>query len=708
MPPVTGQPGAAPAATAPEKPKKKTTGKIHNGPEELGKSVASGRSSSQLSDKPMPPRGGALSVASADQAQDLFLNEKNKAQQKAKKMLERHADRSKKSDNLWVVNSGILTLNLCFDLERLYGSAARKMILNDINFASFMCHVIAHIQFRARDMKALREPIQAYIEKVYVFAQNAHHKDVDIDAEVLSDQVVTFDEVFAGLMRECKKIRSVSSSLPCTQDRFFDLLRDGTIPDSKFESDYPFFRTKPSQNHARIGVLMMRCDSLELPTLLFATNLIYNSEVVKILGFEFNPILQELVAACKSIDESGVYSCDLSRAPARYYSPSVKLESSAREFAKALVDQICHLRNIMEQKVSRAQSASASSGETLAPAAMAWIESLNEELLHLQGLAEEMLELAPPPTQAICLREGGFMPVVYEPETVEPDVEAKVAEPCVAERQRGGGVVLRKRKSPKDEGGASADVSGAERAVASSPTSTQRDPNERYVKPAQKLLTKFEADFSSDCAQCTSQLDTRPPSTTLAIVEWMSSSWKEQARRMRSVAGQLRREAAADLSNANWCDQVRELAQQLEATAARVDLRVAEQVEQADGNKLIKLHQFPQAADWKALLNAGHVRAVSQPRALASTPPNTLFECRIDPVQDPGEAPYKPVFVHMHTAKPVADPAALKSLSKADFAAVHLKSDEQKNLGAHKYGGDVHRSKISDDFRRELLNWQAV
>jgi len=98
----------------------------------------------------------------------------------------------------------------------------------------------------------------------------------------------------------------------------------------------------------------------------------------------------------------------------------------------------------------------------------------------------------------------------------------------------------------------------------------------------------------------------------------------------------------------------------------------------------LKTDPQPRAPHLERLLAMHGLAAVAAPRRLPSEGDRgnrgQLFEVRIEHTpQSNGELP-APWFVHLHTEKPVP-PAALRSLPYQDFAAVHLKTAREVNLG---------------------------
>lgn len=98
----------------------------------------------------------------------------------------------------------------------------------------------------------------------------------------------------------------------------------------------------------------------------------------------------------------------------------------------------------------------------------------------------------------------------------------------------------------------------------------------------------------------------------------------------------------------------------------------------------LKNDHFPRSNHLERLLNSGEIHAVGIPVRLISTGDagnlGTLFEMRIQPKPLSNGTRASAWFVHLHTCRPV-DAAVLRSLDTSEFTAVHLKTDQQKNLG---------------------------
>ncbi|WP_230812827.1 type III effector protein XopP [Xanthomonas translucens] len=129
----------------------------------------------------------------------------------------------------------------------------------------------------------------------------------------------------------------------------------------------------------------------------------------------------------------------------------------------------------------------------------------------------------------------------------------------------------------------------------------------------------------------------------------------------------------------------------------------------------LKCDTQPRSVHLARLLAMNEIALVAAPMQLPSDADSgdrgTLFEVRIDhkPLSD-GQRP-APWFVHLHTATPVAA-NALASLNYKTFAAVHLKTAREKNLGKRwetlmralgNTEAKVHRATIGSDVLGTLL-----
>jgi hypothetical protein len=129
--------------------------------------------------------------------------------------------------------------------------------------------------------------------------------------------------------------------------------------------------------------------------------------------------------------------------------------------------------------------------------------------------------------------------------------------------------------------------------------------------------------------------------------------------------------------------EVAEVSARLERRAEVLELLAQRlQAEEIDG---IKGHAFPKGHHLARLLEVGHIAQARPPRRLPSAgdqgPAGTLFEMEIRPRPRADGAPTPSLYLHLHTDAPVT-PEAAATLPLNRFAAVHVKTAEQRNLGA--------------------------
>lgn len=125
----------------------------------------------------------------------------------------------------------------------------------------------------------------------------------------------------------------------------------------------------------------------------------------------------------------------------------------------------------------------------------------------------------------------------------------------------------------------------------------------------------------------------------------------------------------------------------------------------------MKTYAFPSQKYLEQLRVAEELASVYPPRALKGEPA-TLFEIKLQPkALRSGRMP-NPMWVHIHTKRPV-HAWQLATLGDADFAACHVKSNEQhgynrqwQNARAEKGHEDVviHRGKLTPAFCKSLLS----
>ncbi len=128
----------------------------------------------------------------------------------------------------------------------------------------------------------------------------------------------------------------------------------------------------------------------------------------------------------------------------------------------------------------------------------------------------------------------------------------------------------------------------------------------------------------------------------------------------------------------------------------------------------MKTYSFPSQKYLEQLRAAGELESVGLPHALKGEP-GRLFEIKLQPKALRSGAMPRPMWVHIHTERPV-HAWQLATLGDRDFAACHVKSDEQRGYNKNwqnaraAEGHDkvvIHRGKLTPAFCRSLLSSAA-
>ncbi|RXH21807.1 hypothetical protein [Bradyrhizobium zhanjiangense] len=128
----------------------------------------------------------------------------------------------------------------------------------------------------------------------------------------------------------------------------------------------------------------------------------------------------------------------------------------------------------------------------------------------------------------------------------------------------------------------------------------------------------------------------------------------------------------------------------------------------------MKTYAFPSQKCLEQLQAAGELASVDPPRALKGEP-GTLFEIKLQPKALRSGATPRPMWVHIHTKRPV-HAWQLATLGDREFAACHVKSDEQRGYNQHWQSARaaeghenvvIHRGKLTPAFCRSLLSTAA-
>ncbi|MCA1516233.1 hypothetical protein [Bradyrhizobium sp. NBAIM01] len=128
----------------------------------------------------------------------------------------------------------------------------------------------------------------------------------------------------------------------------------------------------------------------------------------------------------------------------------------------------------------------------------------------------------------------------------------------------------------------------------------------------------------------------------------------------------------------------------------------------------MKTYAFPSQKYLEQLGAAGELASVDPPRALKGEP-GTLFEIKLQPTALRSGVTPRPMWVHIHTKRPV-HAWQLATLGDREFAACHVKSDEQRGYNRHWQSARaaeghenvvIHRGKLTPAFCRSLLSSAA-
>ncbi|OMI08473.1 hypothetical protein BSN85_18035 [Bradyrhizobium brasilense] len=128
----------------------------------------------------------------------------------------------------------------------------------------------------------------------------------------------------------------------------------------------------------------------------------------------------------------------------------------------------------------------------------------------------------------------------------------------------------------------------------------------------------------------------------------------------------------------------------------------------------MKTYAFPSQRYLEQLRAAGELAPVDPPRALHGEP-GKLFEVKLQPKALSSGARPSPMWVHIHTKQSV-HAWQLPMLGDRDFAACHVKSDEQRGYNQHWQNARaaeghnnvvIHRGKLTPAFCKSLLSTAA-
>ncbi|MEO6921587.1 MAG: hypothetical protein ABI171_21480 [Collimonas sp.] len=190
------------------------------------------------------------------------------------------------------------------------------------------------------------------------------------------------------------------------------------------------------------------------------------------------------------------------------------------------------------------------------------------------------------------------------------------------------------------------------------------------------------------------------PIDVASLVRSSAQSWFGDIGRLRTTSDEARKSPVIDKSTV---ELIGSRLQALEIIHRDMDAR--------EGDAL-KGHKFPKGKHVSRLLQLGEIESVRPPIQLPSDK-DTLYEIRIQPKPLSSGERAPPVFLHLHSDKYVKGEEVLKLPLRA-FAAAHLKTNEQKNLGPkheamsralHKYDETIHRGSVTSALLDQLGAW---
>ncbi|WP_197330646.1 type III secretion system effector XopP [Ralstonia syzygii] len=328
--------------------------------------------------------------------------------------------------------------------------------------------------------------------------------------------------------------------------------------------------------------------------------------------------------------------------------------------------------------------------------------SMMDVVYAVAAYKESLLELSATASR-VKIRPGKM------PEVPRPAPSSSEPPPAARPVKSSGGTGRKNRKHGKRSAGPSVP------APAPAPVDT-RTPVHKH---ADAVLKKCPVDrataarFGGDIVQIAQWLgkDTRPIQNELAdhardaamTADFMRGS-------ARDWFGELDRVRSAKVSlPPNDHHRIAQLADRLGA------LESIERQMKALEADMLKCDRHPRSNHLGRLLAAEQIQRVSAPERLPPATGNdvlgTLFDMRIQLKPLSNLQPTAPWVVHLHTEKPVTA-QALSTMAFADFMAVHLKTDKEKNRGprwevvmrALGYtDAKVHRAAIGRELLRKLF-----
>jgi hypothetical protein len=196
------------------------------------------------------------------------------------------------------------------------------------------------------------------------------------------------------------------------------------------------------------------------------------------------------------------------------------------------------------------------------------------------------------------------------------------------------------------------------------------------------------------------------------VVRRSVPQWFGDAEQLRAARGELKSLPAAELATDGLAEQLATIEERIAALDALSERVTADEVDE------IKQYALPKGEHLERLLDLQQIDRVNAPIMLPSKgdtdTQGTLFEIKIQPapLRDGSAAPA--LYLHLHT-QALAAPDALVSLSQNEFAKVHVKTEEQKHIGAkweqmqRSLGRDdkVHRGNVGTGVVDRLMRMAA-
>ncbi|HEX8957035.1 MAG TPA: hypothetical protein VF798_12205, partial [Burkholderiaceae bacterium] len=195
------------------------------------------------------------------------------------------------------------------------------------------------------------------------------------------------------------------------------------------------------------------------------------------------------------------------------------------------------------------------------------------------------------------------------------------------------------------------------------------------------------------------------PIDSAATIRLRARRWFGDTDRLRAAS------KAAAQSNTVEPGTIKELENRLKAMEL-VERRIDTQEIDA-----LKSHRYPRGKYLSQLLKLDQIQEVGTPVRLRSET-ESLYEIRIQPKPLSTGERVPPIFLHLHSNKSIRAEDLLKQPYRA-FTAAHVKTNEQKNLGANyeKYAqitGElhrfekIHRGDVTGELLKDLRDWMAA